>query len=224
MLIFDQFESVGKASTDFFLNFAKFLTPQKRFDIIVSFRTDDTTWNDPSVRNVYENLEQKLLYDLGAKNISIEGLSAEDMGKWIKAVRGISLPLTPDLQRIRENSAGLPLLLDEWIRSSEKLSYEEISMGKRRKMLCSQITRLEKGLSEQDQVRLYKMSILLQPLRHKRLATYLEMDHDNADLVRPFVRRLIENRIFDESFRWFRHELGQRCFEDDLDPEERELS
>jgi predicted ATPase len=101
VLIFDQFENVGKASTDFLLNFVKFLTPHERFDIIVSFRTDDRTWNDPSVRSVYENLEQKLLYDLGAKKISIEGLSAEDIGKWIKAVRSISLPLRPDLQRIR---------------------------------------------------------------------------------------------------------------------------
>jgi len=38
ILIFDQFENIGKASTDFFLNFVKFLEPQERFDIIVSFR------------------------------------------------------------------------------------------------------------------------------------------------------------------------------------------
>jgi len=113
VLIFDQFENVGKASTDFFLNFVKFLTPQETFDILVSFRTDDTTRNDLSVRRIYEELEQKMVYDLGAKKISIEGLSAEDIGKWIKQVRNVSLPFTPDLQRIRENSAGLPLVLDE---------------------------------------------------------------------------------------------------------------
>jgi hypothetical protein len=54
------------------LNFVKLLTPQERFDIIVSFRTDDRIWYDPSVRTVYENLEQKLLYNLGAKKISID--------------------------------------------------------------------------------------------------------------------------------------------------------
>jgi tetratricopeptide (TPR) repeat protein/energy-coupling factor transporter ATP-binding protein EcfA2 len=217
VLIFDQFENVGKASTDFFLNFVKFLTPQERFHVIVSFRTDDTIWNDPSARKLYEDLEGKLTYDLDAKKMSIEGLSAEDIGEWIKLVRGISLPLVPDLLRIRENSAGLPLLLDEWIRTSEKLNdYEVIN----RNVLCSQIIRLEKGLDEQDQVRLYKMSILLQPLKHKKLARYLEID-DNADLVRPFIKRLIQNRIFDESFKWFRHELIQRCFKDDLDEDER---
>lgn len=75
VLIFDQFENVGKASTDFFLNFVKLVMPQERFDIIVSFRTDDTTWNDPIARKLYEDLERKLLYDLGATKLSIEGKS-----------------------------------------------------------------------------------------------------------------------------------------------------
>jgi hypothetical protein len=81
--------------------------------------------------------------------------------------------------------------------------------------------RLENGLSEQDQVKLYKVSILLQPLKFKRLATYLEIDEKNVDLVRPFVKRLIENRIFGEDVKWFRHGLVKKCFEDDLDDEER---
>src|SRR5205085_11725802 len=79
VLIFDQFENVGKASTDFFLNFVKLVNPKERFDIIVSFRTDDTTWNDPTIRRVYEEIEQKMINELGAKKITIEGLSAEDI-------------------------------------------------------------------------------------------------------------------------------------------------
>ena len=79
----------------------------------MSFRTDDTIWNEPSARKLYEDLERKLINELGAKKITIEGLSAQDIGKWIKAVRNISLPFTPDLQRIRQNSTGLPLLLDD---------------------------------------------------------------------------------------------------------------
>ena len=70
---------------------------------------------------MYEDLERKMTYYLGAKKLSIEGLSAEDIGKWIKHIRDISLPLTPDLQRIWKNSAGLPLLLDGWIKSSNDL-------------------------------------------------------------------------------------------------------
>jgi hypothetical protein len=41
-LVFDQFEYVGKASTDFFLNFVKLVMHKERFHIIVSFKTDDT--------------------------------------------------------------------------------------------------------------------------------------------------------------------------------------
>jgi tetratricopeptide (TPR) repeat protein len=64
------------------------------------------------------------------------------------------------------------------------------------------------------------MSILPQPIKHKSLACYLGMS-DNVDLVRPFIKRLVQSRIFDERFKWFRHELVQRCFEDDLDDDEK---
>ena len=217
VLIFDQFESVGKASTDLFLNFVKFLKPQERFEIIVSFRTDDTTWNDASVRSVYEDLERKLAYDLDAKKISIEGLSAEDMGKWIKQVRGIFVPLIPDLQRIRNYSAGLPLLLDEWIRSSQDLrDYDNI----RRDKLCTQLVGVE-GLEDKlDEVRLDKMCILLYPLKLEGLAAYLGMGDNNVDLIAAFVKRLSNNRIFDKDLEWFRHELVKKCFEDRLGNEE----
>ena len=97
VLIFDQFENVGKASTDFFLNFVKLINPKERFDIIVSFRIDDTIWNDPTIRRVYEEIEQKMINELGAKKIAIEGLSAEDIGRWIRLVRDVSLPLIPGL-------------------------------------------------------------------------------------------------------------------------------
>jgi len=122
VLIFDQFEHVGKPSTDFFLNFVKYIMPQERFHIIVSFRTDDITWNDPSVRNAYEELELYLIDAPNTEKVSLEGISPEDIGNWIRMDRGISLPLVPDLERIRENSAGLPLLLNEWIKTSEKLN------------------------------------------------------------------------------------------------------
>jgi hypothetical protein len=84
-------------------------------------------------------------YELDAKEITIEGLSIEDICKWIKRVRGTPLPLNPDLQRIRENSAGLPLLLVEWIRSSKDLKdYDMI----RRDKVCNQIIGLEEKTNE----------------------------------------------------------------------------
>ena len=47
---------------------------------------------------MYKELEQIFCEDLSAKKMEIEGLSAEDIGKWIKQVRDISLPLNPDVQ------------------------------------------------------------------------------------------------------------------------------
>jgi hypothetical protein len=72
-LIFDQFGSVGKASTDFLLNFIKFLTPPERFDIMYPLKLMIQSWNDPAARKLYHHLERNMIYNLGAKNIPIEG-------------------------------------------------------------------------------------------------------------------------------------------------------
>jgi hypothetical protein len=72
-MIFDQFESVGKASTDFLLNFVKFLTPQERFDIMYPLKLMIQSWNDPAARKLYQHLERNMIYNVGAKKISIEG-------------------------------------------------------------------------------------------------------------------------------------------------------
>jgi hypothetical protein len=74
VLIFDQFENVGKASTDFFLNFAKFIMMQNRFHIIVSIRTDYATWNNPVSIKFHEDFERMLKRELGAKKMSLEGI------------------------------------------------------------------------------------------------------------------------------------------------------
>jgi len=74
-LIFDQFESVGKTSTDFFLNFAKFTMMKDRFHILVSFRTDDRILTDISKRNIFEDLRTKIKRELGGKITELEGLS-----------------------------------------------------------------------------------------------------------------------------------------------------
>ena len=79
---------------------------------------------------------------------------------------------------------------------------------------------MENGLNEQDQIELYKLSILLQPLIGKKLAIYLGIREKNIRLAKQFAKRLIESRIFDERFEWFRHDLVQKCFEDKLDCEE----
>jgi predicted ATPase len=222
VLIFDQFEYVGKPSIDFFLNFAKFIMFEKRFHIIVSFRTDEITKQDSSTRSLFEELRDIMEAELHSNIIDLQGLSAEDIGNWIKITRGISLSLNPDLQRIKENSAGLPLLLEEWMRSSKDFKdYENIN----REQLCIQITKLKTGLSEDIQKNIYRLCILQQPFNDdEMLAEYLEMDDPYN--VQSLVEKLIENRIFytlkNKSMNntytdsWFRHELIKRCLEDNL--------
>ena len=82
-------------------------------------------------------------------------MNAEDIENWIKQVRYMSLLMIPDLQTITKNSAGLPLLLDEWIRSSKDLKdYDNIKRNK----LCNQIIGVE-GLTGECQVRLDRTCI-----------------------------------------------------------------
>ncbi len=223
VLIFDQFEYVGKASIDFLMNFIK-LMPIERIHVIISFRTDDRIWNDPSYKKMYEDIQNKLIDEMHGKEVTLQGLSSQDIGRWIEIVREVSLPLTPDLHRIRERSAGLPLILDNWIRTSNTLSYEEISY----KEPCKQLIKLEDELTDDQRQKLKMLSVLLYPLKYKTLASYLRMDdiYSTADLF----RRVQKNRIFIErnevftgkEYKWFRHELLQRCFYEEMDDEEKE--
>jgi tetratricopeptide (TPR) repeat protein len=229
VLIFDQFEGVGKASTDFFLNFSKFVLKEDRFHIIVSFRTDDRILTDLSKRNVFEDLRSKIKRELGGKITELGGLSAKDIGDWIKLDKGIILPMVPDLVRIRENSGGLPMLLDVWINSSKDMKYEEwikSSMDtndktkNERDILCEEINEIKESLNDEDKTNLYKLSILQQPLKDEEgYAAYLEIE--DIEKVPNLFEKLSENRIFDyskssDSGAWFRHELIQKCIENHL--------
>ncbi len=224
VVMFDQFEHVGKASIDFFLNFAKFMMFEERFHIIVSFSTDERIIQEPEIKAKFKELQDKVKRALHGEIMDLHGLPEEEIGKWIKIVRGVSLPMTPDLQRIRENTAGLPMLLEEWIRTSADLNdYESIS----RKRLCEQLTKLKSGLPPNMEKNLYRLSILQQPFRNDdygKLASYLEIDDPFE--IQSLGERLVENRVFsplkkednndDTDSWWFRHELIKRCFEDNL--------
>jgi tetratricopeptide (TPR) repeat protein len=236
VLIFDQFESIGKASTDFFLNFAKFILMQDRFHIIVSFRIDDRILADLSERNVFEDLRSNVKRELGGEITELGGLSLQDIGTWIKMDKGKTLPMVPDLLRIREYSGGLPILLDAWIKSSKGLNYEEWiksshRMGEKTKdkrdILCEEINKLKENLEDaDDKTNLGKLSILQQPLKtHEGYATYLEIK--DIEKIPALFEKLAKSRIFDDWMSsdsnsiWFRHELIQKCIEENLGDERR---
>ena len=65
---------------------------------------------------------------------------------------------------------------------------------------------------------------MLYRLRDQLLAQYLQINNCNNEadiLIIPFIERLIERGIFDKQYKWFRHELIKKCFEDDLGEEQK---
>jgi tetratricopeptide (TPR) repeat protein len=214
VLIFDQLEFVGKASLDFIVNLAKLLP--KRFHIIISFKTEERRWEDQSIRRLYQEIYDKIIYDLNGSSQRVNGLLPEDIGEWIFNVRKIRLKLDPDLVRIHARTAGLPIILESWINESTNLSYEELNLDK----YCEQLIRLQNGLSEEDKIRIRRVSILIVSPSEELLATYLQINKENLDL---FIDRMVTRGIFNPSKRWFRHELIKRCFEDYAISEERRL-
>lgn len=205
LLIFDQFEYVGKASLDFLLNLIKLLPDT--FHFLIAFKTPDRQWENESIRKLYSETCDKIIYDLKGKVLQLEGLTAEEIGEWIYRVRKIKLPLIPDLTRIREKSAGLPIILEKWIEKSNNLDYNEIEEGD----YCKQIIKLQNALNDPDKIRIRKMSILLYTTDYDFLTNYLELQRkEELDL---FLERIISIEIFDQSKQWFKHELLQKCFE-----------
>ena len=215
VFIFDQFEMVRKASIDFLINFVARM-PDNNFHVIVSFKVEERAWSDKVARELYEYARGHLI-DLGARNITIEGLSAEEIGEWIKAVRKVELP-PKDLQMIRERSAGFPFLLNDWItNTSIKLDYNEIDRAR----YCELVKRRFNRLSREDEkIKLNRLSILQYqyPLKTEQMARFLETDLDYLQL---FLDDVISIGILEQrgEYVWFRHELAQYCISSYINPQ-----
>ena len=104
MLIFDQFETVGKASIDFLVDLL--INMPDRFHIVISLRAEEAAWEDTASRTLYQYATE-LIQRQGANILKIQGLSAEEIGDWIKHARGIDLPLIPDHQKDQRKFSGL---------------------------------------------------------------------------------------------------------------------
>jgi tetratricopeptide (TPR) repeat protein len=225
VLIFDQFENVGIASIDFLIDFVKNLP--NMFHIVVSFRSEEEEISDDTVaKKVYEYTTRSL-EELGAREIIIKGLSAEEIGVWIKTTKGIDLPLIPDLKRIREFTDGIPIILTEWINQSDSLNYDELEEFKKssstNKFLCKYILEHKRVLNNDTVTikNLNRLVILLEPLNIIDLAKFLNLNFDDLQI---FIDKLLEIGIFekrDTSF-WFRHDLVRKCLENSLTEEYRE--
>jgi tetratricopeptide (TPR) repeat protein len=213
VVIFDQFETARKVSIDFLINFVARM-PSKNFHVIVSFKVEERAWSDKVARELYEYARGHLT-DLGARNITLEGLSAEEIGEWIKAVRKVEL-CPKDLQIIRERSAGFPFLLNDWITSpSRKLDYDEIDRDRYCELVRQRFRRLSR---EDEKIKLNRLSILEYPLETEQMARFLETDLERLQL---FLDLVISIGIFEQrgEYVWFKHELAQYCISNSILPQ-----
>jgi hypothetical protein len=100
-------------------------------------------------------------------------------------------------------------LLDTWIHKSQKLNYEEIDVNDH----CKQLIRLSEDLDAHDQIKLDKLSILLNPLDDEEfISKYLNLDNDDFEHYFFFIKKLIKVGIFDTKSDWFKHEFIKSCF------------
>jgi tetratricopeptide (TPR) repeat protein len=210
VLIFDNVESIGKRSIEFLIDLINFLPIG--FHILIGIQTYDRRWSDSVTRKVIEDTIQTFVSDLRSQVMRLEGLSAESIGEWIKNEKNILLPLQPDLHRIKECSAGLPLLISQWLKVSKNLHYGEININDH----CQQIVTLKKDLPDEEQINIDKLSVSFHPIDDQIIAMYLKFRDENPDLFYPFMERLVERGIFERESAWFRHQLIQKCFDDSL--------
>jgi predicted ATPase len=209
VLMFDQFESASKSSVDFLINFCRKMP--ENFHVIVSIKIEEDIWSDTVARELYRHTKRRL-DEIGATEIRLGGLSTEDIGQWISKIRGVTLPLYPDLVRIRENSAGFPMLLNEWINQSETFDSTRIDRSK----LCEHIMMRTQSLDNDELIILNKSAVLTHPLTITELAEFLNTEFAQ---LRPVLDRLKEFGLFERknNHDWFKHELVQKCLEDSLD-------
>ena len=207
VLIFDQLEYMGKSAIDFLLEFLNILP--ERIHVLLAFRNIDQNLNNAFASQLFDETRDKIVTRLHGNEIPLKGLEAKSIGEWIEALTKKHLPMIPHLQRIKENTAGLPIVIEEWILNSPNLDYKEID----RENICSQILKLEGGLSKEILPKVYKLSIIGEALTEEDIAEYLNDDYDN---VLTLIKELEKAKIFDMKTKWFRHELIQKCFEDYL--------
>ncbi len=209
VLIFDQFESANKGSVDFLINICRMMPDN--FHVVVSVKTEEDKWSDTVARELYLYAKRRL-EEAGAWELPLRGLSTAEIGQWIRIVRGVSLPSFPDLSRIKESTAGFPIILNEWISQSERLDYDEIDRSK----LCKYIGMRTKALTNEEHILLNKISVLLYPLSVMELAGFLNIKFEYLRLI---LDKLKELGIFERKngHEWFKHELVQKCIEDALD-------
>ena len=204
VLMIDQFERATKSSIDFFLSVVRGLP--KGVYMVTSFKIGAEARH-------YEEHEAKLIYE-GCKIEELKGLSEDEIGEWIRRERGVEF-LKPELRKIRRESGGFPVVLNEWISQSEDLNSDELK-GERKKSLFNFYEKRLDKVDANTQVFARKLSVLLQPLTLEGYTRLVKEDEFTKEECDNHIRRLIRAQIFSgDKERWFKHELMQEYVRDE---------
>ena len=210
IFIIDKFESLNEKTIELFLNLMK-LTD---FHFIVSI-TKYKNYGNSSDRKKYENIIKECNSNLTVQWISIKGLSQENIKEWIKIVHNRRL-LDNDIKSIWDKTNGLPVLLEPWINLSN-LDITEIDV----KQLCCSIILQYSDLDANMIIKIHKLSILKYPFEINNLINYLNLGNNEQYSI--ILYDLIKFGIFDKSKEWFRNEVIQNCFRNDIPNQQRIL-
>jgi predicted ATPase len=204
VLLIDQFELATKSSVDFFMSVVRGLP--KDVYMVASFKIGEEAKH-------YEEIEPDLRYE-SSKIEELKGLSEDEIGEWIRGERGVEL-LKPELKKIRKESGGFPVILNEWISQSKKLNLDELKGEMKRALFKFYEKRMNK-LDDKTQIFARKLSVLLQSLTLEEYTRLVKEDGFTKEECDNHIRRLIQARIFSvDAERWFKHELMQEYVRDE---------
>ena len=204
VLMIDQFERATKSSIDFFLSVVRRLP--KDVYMVTSFKIGEEARH-------YEEIESELSYE-GCKIAELKGLSEDEIGEWIRGERGVEL-LKPELRKIKKDTGGFPVILNEWISQSEELNSDKLK-GERKKSLFKFYEKRMDKLDDKTQVFARKLSVLLQPLTLEEYTRLVKEDGFTKEECDNHIRRLTQAQIFSaDAERWFKHELMQEYVRDE---------
>lgn len=143
------------------------------------------------------------------KWINISGLTQENIKEWIKIVRNRKL-LDIDIKSIWERTSGLPVLLEPWINRSKNLDITEIDVNQ----FCHNIILQYLDIDTNIITKINKLSILKYPFETDALINYLNLSSNEDYNILSYD--LVKYGIFDKSKGWFRNDVIQNCFRNNV--------
>lgn len=207
VLLIDQFERALMPSCDVFLDFVG----KKNENVHVAVALEVEEKGSERLSYFKTSLERT-----GTKIVELGPLSIEEIGDWMRRLgKDFS---HPELEKIRELSAGFPMAISEWLKTSKECDLQKFKEVRGR--YCEFVKWRINGLRTECQFMVNKLSVLTKPLS---VEEYEELAGIKTEHCGLFLRELVDKWVFskyDSTF-WFRHELIRFCIEQSLTESEK---